>query len=187
MISRVVQLTIFFAILLPVGVRAESGDLRWLGKRALSEMRSVEIDCGEGAYKFVTRHSQRSVELVVVEREPAKFSSSVEESIKSALGEFFLIDPLRFSCGAGPTDGNREGLMSQDRNRDFTGQLRIELTGFHRTGTQDAEENCAASGGVFDPKTTRILTVSRDTFDARPGVVGRCVSWSSDWDRRGEN
>lgn len=187
MMQRLVGLALLVAALVPDNARAEAGELLWLGKSALSEVRWVEVDCGDAAYKFVTEHNRRGAKLLVIEREPDKFSDSVEASIRSLFGEFFSIDPLRFSCGAGPKEGDRENLRVLDRNLDFSGQLRIELNGYHRSDIRAAQEKCRESGGEFEPKTWRMIVVSRDEFDARPGVIGRRFDRSSTREKRGDN
>ena len=159
--------------LMCVSARAE-GTLTWAGHSPESEVRSIEVDCGDTRYRFVLNHAPGKLALLDLERVTEPFSADVTVKMKELVAEFGQLNPLEFSCGSGPNDGERERILSENRYQDFTGTLQVEISGMHRSSLDEAEKNCAEKGYEFRSLTRRTVTLLRDGIEVAPNTVGTC-------------
>lgn len=160
----------------------QSEKLKWVGKGPVVETKTIEADCSDARYKISIseRRGERS-KLTFLERIPMPFSDDVEEKFGEVIGEFFSIEDFTLSCGSGPTDyasdqRNRPNPFKDFPDQDFTGKVRLSVVGFHSADTKKAERNCKEQHGKFEFKTWRYVTLSVDTVEIEPIVVGRCIN-----------
>ncbi len=169
-------IAVLFAATSGMSSATAQGKLTWAGKPSVSEIRTIEFDCGDAAYKFTLSNDNKQSKLLNIERAPEHFLPEVREKMKALVAEFRIIEPLELSCGGGPNDGDREKVTAENRYENFTGTLRIDLRGYHQSSVHDAMNKCDDSGGEFDAHTYRGITLSRDSIDVDSNVIGRCFT-----------
>lgn len=152
-----------------------AGKLVWSSNGAISEMHSVEVDCGDAQYRIsISKRRMGPPELDVLQRVPVPFSEEIISSFAEIVDDFSSVDTIAASCGSDPDESPRDEVLASNRNEDFSGKIQITLGGSPSAHTGPSHKECREKGGVFAFATTRVATLSLDSIDIKPGMIGTC-------------
>lgn len=124
--------------------------------------RSLEVTCAERNYsfKFGVSRGEASVEF---DREPLAPTEKLSAEVIDAFKQFYDVPFIEAWC-AGPSADKPAGILN------------LEITGLLKINYDDAYKKCVKRGGMFDPKSWRLVTIDDDTAYVDGDDIGKCIT-----------